>query len=247
METKTYIYGKHAVFEALSFAPQVVREVFLAKNFDDAELLPLIKKNGILLNQKMPNNIGNSAVHQGIVATVSFGSLMLDFREFADSLALTSDTSLVLLGELEDPQNVGAVIRSAVAFGLSGILIPEHNQAQLSGSVVKVSAGMAFKIPLVKIGNVNSAVRDLKRLGFFVYGLDGSAKHTITKEAFEAPSLFVLGNESVGIREKTRELCDKLLSIPINPKCQSLNAGTSASVAFYAWSAKHPKALRVEK
>ena len=90
-----------------------------------------------------------------------------------------------LLGEIQDPQNVGAVIRSAAAFGVSGILIPDHNQAQVTGAVVKVSAGMAFRVPLVSIGNVNTVVRDLKERGFAVYGLAGEAKQIITKEAFE--------------------------------------------------------------
>jgi len=103
---------------------------------------------------------------------------------------------------------------------------------------------MAFRIPLVSIGNVNTVVRDLKERGFAVYGLSGNAKYTVTKEAFDLPTLFILGNESEGLREKTTELCDKLLSIPINPKCESLNAAASASVAFYTWSAKHGEALR---
>lgn len=243
IEPKAYIYGKHAVTEALINAPQTVTEIFTAKHFDDAELLALIKKHQIPVLQKMPREFDESAAHQGVIASVSLLRLMREFGEFADNLKIGPDTSLVLLAEIQDPQNVGAVIRSAAAFGVSGILIPDHNQAQISGAVVKVSAGMAFKIPLVAIGNVNTVIRDLKERGFAVYGLAGDAKYTVTKEAFELPTLFILGNESEGIREKTRELCDKLLSIPMNPQCESLNAAASAAVALYAWSAKHPKAV----
>jgi 23S rRNA (guanosine2251-2'-O)-methyltransferase len=98
---------------------------------------------------------------------------------------------------------------------------------------------MAFRIPLVMVGNINNTLRDLKEKGFWVYGLDETATQLITEEKFDAPTAFVLGNEGTGIREKTRELCDILLSIPMSPKCESLNAATSGAIAFYAWSAKH--------
>ena len=148
------------------------------------------------------------------------------------------------MGELQDPHNVGAIIRSAAAFGVSGVLMPEHNQAPITGAVVKVSAGMAFRIPLVRIGNINTVIRDLKERGFWVYGLDGEAKTSIVDESFDAPTVFILGNESKGIREKTAELCDVMLSIPMHPQCESMNVASSTSVALYAWSAKHPNALK---
>jgi len=244
-ESKTYIYGTHALMEALTYAPHTLDEVFAAKHFGDPTLMTLAKKHGIPFHQKMPQGFDDSAAHQGIVGIVSLPRLMRSYDEFCRKLIVGPDTALVLLGELQDPQNVGAVIRSAAAFGISGILIPDHREAQVTGAVVKVSAGMAFKVPLVSIGNINTTLRDLKDRGFMVYGLSGDAKYTVTKEEFVLPTVFVLGNESEGIREKTKELCDKLLSIPMHPRCESLNAATSASVAFYAWSAKHSKALRI--
>ncbi|MBI2476520.1 MAG: 23S rRNA (guanosine(2251)-2'-O)-methyltransferase RlmB [Candidatus Taylorbacteria bacterium] len=244
---KVYIYGTHAVTEALTYAPHTLEEIFAAKNFDDAILLMLVKKHAIPFYHKMPQDFDDSAVHQGIVGVVSLSRLTRSYEEFCKNLIVGPDTALVLLGELSDPQNVGAIIRSAAAFGVSGVLMPEHNQAPVTGSVVKVSAGMIFRIPLVSISNVNSAVRKLKELGFWVYGLDGGAKQNITEEKFDAPTLFILGNEEKGIRLKTRELCDVLLSIPINPRCQSLNVAASAAAALYAWSVKHPQALRAAK
>ena len=102
---------------------------------------------------------------------------------------------------------------------------------------------MAFRVPLVSIGNINQTVRDLKDAGFTIYGLAGEGAESINKATFDSPSVFILGNEGEGIRQKTRELCDGLLSIPMNPKCESLNAAASAAVALYAWSAKHPESL----
>ena len=246
--SKIYIYGKHAVTEAVLNTPHAIEEIMISQQFDDQAARDLIRKNAIrtsfLTNAKMPREIDSGAVHQGIIALLSFDRLVRPFEEFVKDLEINPDTSLVILGEISDPQNVGAIIRSAAGFGVAGVLIPEHNQAQITGSVIKVSAGMAFKVPLVTVPNVNNAVRDLKERGFWVYGLEGGSKQSITKENFAAPTLFIMGNEEKGIRQKTQELCDILVSIPISSRCESLNVGASAAVALYAWSAKHPKALK---
>ncbi|MBU6390264.1 23S rRNA (guanosine(2251)-2'-O)-methyltransferase RlmB [Patescibacteria group bacterium] len=243
MAEKIFIYGRHAVEEALRNSPDTVSELFLENVGGDSALFALAKALGISLTRRMPREI-SMEVHQGIAASVLLPKLMRSYADFAASLKIGPDTSLVVLDELQDPQNVGAIIRSAAAFGVSGVLIPERRGAQVTGAAVKASAGMVFSIPLISIGNVNTAVRDLKERGFFAYGLAGGAKYVVTKEEFVLPSLFIIGAEAEGIREKTRELCDKLLSIPMSPKCESLNAAAAASVAFYAWSAKHAQALR---
>lgn len=238
---KIYIYGKHALKEALLNAPEVVKKVFLAKSVDDSEIFNLLKTNKITpgeLTDDKKTTVEGSGSHQGVIAQIDTGRLLRDYKEFIKNLEITKDTMLVLLGEVQDPHNVGAVIRSAAAFGASGVLIPEHKQAPVTGAVVKVSAGMAFKIPLISIGNVNQTVEDLKKKGFYVYGLAGEGATSIVDEKFEDPTVLILGNESVGIREKTREHCDHLLSIPIDPKCESLNAAVSASVALYAWKTR---------
>lgn len=251
-QAKTYIYGKHAIREALLFAPHIVKKVMIAPYFDDNALRSLVKKSKVptaeLSEGKMSTGfdgrVDKDTSHQGIIAQINPGELVLQYKDFVEKLKVSKDTSLVILGELQDPHNVGAIIRSAAAFGASAVLMPEHNQAPVTGTVVKVSAGMAFRIPLVSVPNVNSAVRDLKEKGFWVYGLDGEAKKKLSEEKFDAPTLFILGNEGVGIRQKTRELCDILLSIPMNPKCESLNVAASAAATLYAWSAEHPDALK---
>lgn len=242
-----YIYGRHPVMEALINKPKTIKKVFIEDNLKDKELNWALKKAGITpskldLNNKVFTN-ENPKVHQGVIAMVSSDKLILSYKEFIQSLEISDNTSLVLLGEVQDPHNVGAIIRSATAFGVKGVLIPEHNQAPITGAVVKVSAGMAFKIPLVSIGNVNTVVRDLKEKSFWVYGLEGTSNQSLSDEKFEKPTVIIVGNEGSGIREKTRELCDYLLKIPMHPSCESLNAATSASVALYAWSKQHPEAL----
>jgi 23S rRNA (guanosine2251-2'-O)-methyltransferase len=247
-EETTLIYGKHAVREALMAMPSVVRTVFTAKDFDDSEFMELVKQTKVARasfdGQKPPKGVSPDAVHQGVVASIAVDELIVDFDSFIEALTISPDTALVILGEVQDPHNVGAVIRSAVAFGVAGILIPEHRQAPITGTVIKVSAGMAFRVPLVSIGNVNQAVHTLKERGFWIYGLDGEASQTIYEEGFEKPSAFILGNEATGIRKKTLEHCDIPLRIPMHARTESLNASAAAAVVLSAWSIKHPSVLR---
>jgi 23S rRNA (guanosine2251-2'-O)-methyltransferase len=244
---KVYIYGKHALREAVAHAPGALKKVYLAPTFDDRELLKHIDAKriprAILKQGGEIKDIAAEATHQGVIGVLSAATLMQSYDSFIESLRITPETALVVLGELQDPQNVGAIIRSSAAFGISGILIPEHNQAPITGAVVKVSAGMAFRIPLISIGNVNQTLRDLKERGFWVYGLDAKGTQPLSKEKFEAPTVFVLGNEGTGLREKTGDLCDVRLSIPMSAACESLNVAASAAVVFYAWSNARPRAF----
>lgn len=247
MHDKLYIYGKHAVIEALRERPEIMERIYLSGPAD-AELGALAQSARIAIEKfdphSAPREMDREAVHQGYIGRVSLGKLVRSYGDFIAELPVTNDTALVVLGEVQDPQNVGAIIRTAAAFGIAGVLIPEHNQAQVTGTVVKVSAGMAFRVPLVAIGNVNTTLKDLKDRGFWTYGLDGGAKQSIHTEAFDAPAVFILGNESTGIREKTLAMCDVPLVIPMHPQCESMNVAASAAVALYAWSVKHPHSLK---
>lgn len=247
-----FIYGKHAVSEALIHRPKSVKELFLIEGDVEAKD-EIVRAKQIAREYKIKivsvdaktilNNLPKGATHQGMAARILASELVVPYDAFIETLPITSDTSVLILGEVEDPHNVGAVIRSAAAFGVSAVLIPEHNQAPVNGTVVKVSVGMAFRIPLVAIGNVNATIEDLKKRGFWVYGLDGESTQSLNNEKFEKATAFVLGNEGRGLREKTKEACDVLLSIPMHPKCESLNAAASAAVVLYKWSAEHPRSL----
>lgn len=245
-----YIFGKHAVYEALTYRPDVVRGVYLEAGFSDGKVLEKLAsapkaKRQLLNPRKLPGGLRSDAVHQGVIAGISITDLMVDYKTFKNTIEISPHTGLLVLGEVQDPHNVGAVIRSAAAFGISGVLIPPHNQSPVTGTVVKVSAGMAFRVPLVEIRNVNATLRDLKELGFWVYGLAGEGSVSLHTEQFTKPSVFVLGNEGSGLREKTSYVCDDLISIPMHPQCESLNAAASAATVMYAWSAQHPLALKI--
>jgi len=242
-----YIFGKHAAVEVLTKRPDVVVEAHVAADFSAEQILTLLTDNKVpikVLNLKNPpRRVSSKDAHQGVVLGILPDKLTVTYKEFKSTLKSEANEALLVLGEVQDPHNVGAVIRSAAAFGLKGVLIPPHNQAPVTGTVVKVSAGMAFRIPLVTISNVNTALRDLQDSGFWVYGLEGRGTTSTVSEKYTRPSVFVLGNEGSGLREKTKELCDELISIPIHPQCESLNAAAATAVVLASWSAQHAEAL----
>ncbi len=245
---KIYIYGKHALEEALRHTPHAVNKIFVDQRVIDKKLQALIDKSQIPLGPlhegQAKSDMKAGTPHQGVVAQVLLSELVVPFEKFAETLAPTPGSSLVFLSGVQDPHNVGAIIRSAAGFGAGGLLMPEKNQAPVSGTVVKVSAGMAFTIPLVSVGNIEQAISDLKKCGYKIYGLSGESAQSIAKEGFESPSVFILGNEGDGIPDHLRSLCDATLSIPLNPNCESLNVAAAAAVTLFAWSAKHPEALK---
>ncbi len=234
------IYGNHAVREALLARPEAVKVVYFAETYAQEEIKELAHKHSIperkLSGKTMPKEVPSDAVHQGVVAEIDAATLMQSFPEFLSNLNVENGTGLVILGEIHDPHNVGAIIRSAAAFGVSGVLIPVHRQAQVTGAVFKVSVGAAFRVPLVSVTNVNHAIAELKNAGFWIYGLDGEGTQPLNTERFTKPSAFVLGNEATGIRTKTLEHCDISLRIPITRSTESLNASTAAAVTLYAWT-----------
>ncbi|HUO56493.1 MAG TPA: 23S rRNA (guanosine(2251)-2'-O)-methyltransferase RlmB [Candidatus Paceibacterota bacterium] len=242
---KVFIYGKHALIEALDNTPHIIRKVFAAANALGADTLHLLKEHEITVAPlKWETHFPSREVsHQGVVIAIDPSALLLEFPIFLQTLDTQKNPSLVLLDEIQDPHNVGAIIRSAAAFGVSGVLIPKVNQAQITGAVVKTSAGMAFRIPLVAIGNVNQTLEILKQHAFWTYGLSMQGSKELSKEKFDAPAVFVVGNEGEGIRRRTLELCDVALSIPMHPRTESLNAAVSVAVVLYEWSRQHPEAL----
>lgn len=237
-DTDIVMYGKHAVYELLRERPELVKQLHVR---DDVELdttvkLP-VKVQRFNASKRVPCDVPKTATHQGMIAVLHAEGLMTPYDEWLTTVTVNPQTALVLLGEVQDPHNVGAVIRSAAAFGAAAVLLPRHRQASVTGTVIKVSAGMAFRIPLVEIPNVNRVLEDLKTRGFFVYGLDADPLAlSLPTVTFDSPSVFVLGNEADGLRVKTKEHCDQLVEIPIHSRCESLNAAVAAACVLYAWS-----------
>jgi 23S rRNA (guanosine2251-2'-O)-methyltransferase len=177
------------------------------------------------------------------IAQISLFKLLVPYTKFVEGIEPTASTSLVLMAGVQDPHNVGAIIRSAAGFGASAVLIPEHGQAPITDAVLKVSAGMAFRVPLVSVTDLQQVISDLKKRGFRVYGLSGESVDSVGEEAFDAPAVFIFGNEGEGLPKHIRTLCDRELKIPMHPRSESLNVAAAAAATLFAWSSKHQEAL----
>jgi 23S rRNA (guanosine2251-2'-O)-methyltransferase len=246
-QNKIYIYGRHAVYEAIQNTPKIIRKIYLSPQMEDKKLRALVQSSGITVERldprKVTSHVEGNAPHQGIVALIGTAELELSFEDFMEEFTPNPNTLLILMNEIQDPHNVGAIVRSAVAFGATAVLMPTKKQAPISPAAVKASAGMVFRLPLVSVPNVEEALTKLKAKGVRIYGMAGNGKQSITEEPFRAPTLLILGNEGSGIPGPIKALCDMTLSIPMDPRAESLNVAASAAVAMYAWSTKHGKAL----
>lgn len=243
-----YIYGKHAAIAAINAekTKKCISLVYLTKlRQDDADIMSALQKAGVVhrlvTEEEIESKVGRGAVHQGVCVVVETSALYTSLEEYFTQVANVENPCLVLLDELEDPHNVGAIIRSAVAFGAHGVLFPAHGQVSVTGTVAKTSAGMIFSIPLIKIGNVNTVLRELKEKGYWTYALTGDGDTSLHKAAFDTPTVIVVGSEGKGVREKTEAISDFKLSIPISNACESLNASNAVAVTLYEWKRQQGK------
>ena len=238
--TSMLIYGKHPVMEKLVNDPRRI-EKLLIKETLDRELMQKIKELAsdarvpyTLVQERTLRDIADGANHQGLAAHIT-PVAYVELDEWLETVVEVKNPCVVILDELEDPQNVGAIIRSAVAAGVHGVIIPKHRQAPLSGAAYKASAGLLEKIPLIRVTNINDTIRTLKENKFWVVGLDQRGKDTIWTQDLDMNVCFIVGSEGDGMRQKTGELCDFLMRIPMENGAESLNASVSAAVVMYEW------------
>jgi 23S rRNA (guanosine2251-2'-O)-methyltransferase len=141
---------------------------------------------------------------------------------------------IVMLDGIEDPYNLGAIIRSAEAFGVHGVVIPKRRAAPLTGVVAKASAGAIEYVAVARVTNLNYTIADLKKDGFTVIGAENSGGHLLSQVKVEGPRVLVIGSEGEGISRLVKEHCDYLVKIPLKGKINSLNASVSAAICMFA-------------
>ena len=234
-----YIYGKHVVDLALERYSSVLKHVWVTPEFSDQKLLAKIRRAGVVVDvlneRKLPCNLSREVNHQGVVAALPTSAVVQPYTRFMQSASITPESCFLILSEIQDPQNVGAMIRSAAAFGVQAVLLPKHKQAPLTGAVAKVSAGMIFTVPIIEIGNLNTTLGDLQQRGVSVYGLTAQTDGlSLYEQNLTGATAFVVGNEAAGLRQQTMQQCDELLYIPMHPRCESLNASAAVVVSLTA-------------
>lgn len=243
-DTSLYIYGRKPIEEALLTDPKNVKTLYVkesVKEQDISIIRPYLAKYKIPLT-RVPENKLESLVGdvntQGFVAELrEFKTL--EFNDWIEGLDKETNPLVFVLDELEDPHNVGAIIRVAAASGAAGVIMSKHRQAPITSAVYKTSAGTAARLPIIVVSNTNDTIKKLKDHKFWVVGLGAESKKTIWDEKWDTPMAVVIGNEGRGIRTVTKEGCDYLLSIPMEGGVESLNASVTAGVVAYEWKRRN--------
>lgn len=228
------ICGVHAVYEALASRSQAVERIHLARESHSGKLKEIVE---LAREQDVPvrredraalDRMAQGEIHQGIIAIVG----ELSYAPF-EALFKGERPLVVVLDGIEDPHNLGAVIRTAEACGASGLVVPERHSAPLTATVVKASAGALAYLPVVRVTNLVSALDQLKARGFWVVGVDMAGKQDWTGFDYTGSIALVLGGEHRGLRRLVREHCDVLVRLPMLGKIASLNVSVAAGVLLY--------------
>jgi len=235
-----WVFGRNPVLEALQ-AGLPVKRAYVADGVerDDRlrDILRYAADHGIALlaaTRLELDKLTNSGVHQGVALQLPpYEYTELDDL-LADALSASEPALVVACDSITDPRNLGAIIRSAAAFGAAGVIIPERRSAQVTAAAWKTSAGAAARIPVARATNLNRTLKRFADAGFVVAGLAGEADLDVAGiPGVDGPVLLVVGSEGEGLARLVRENCDVLVSIPIGSAVESLNASVAASIALY--------------
>ncbi len=230
-----WIFGHHVVIGALANAKREVRRVLITS--DEANPDQTGRARPVQV-EKVPKSeldrlLPPGAVHQGIASQVT----PLKQPRLETLLAIHADqprATILLLDQVTDPRNVGAILRSAAAFDATAVVMTERNAPPESGTLAKAASGALELVPLVKVTNLARALDTLATAGFWRIGLDGNASETVTGARDDGRRVLVLGAEGKGLRRLTTENCDQLVRLPISKRIDSLNVSNAAAIALFA-------------
>jgi 23S rRNA (guanosine2251-2'-O)-methyltransferase len=243
-KNEVILCGKHAVFSAIEKKRRKIFEIFVTEN-SAAELEKFLTKNSLHNLQKIVKNVdnrtisnlvGEEQIHQGIAIRASKlplktqNDLLEELYAFEENAKLPT---LLLLDQISDPHNVGAIIRSAVGFGVKKIIFCEHNAPRENATIVKSSAGTIELADLIVVTNFSNLIEKLKKINYWCIGLAGEATHNISAIKDYKNVALIIGSEGNGIRDLVKKNCDLLAKIEIDHEVESLNASVAAALALY--------------
>jgi 23S rRNA (guanosine2251-2'-O)-methyltransferase len=231
------IYGIHAVEEAIRSRADGIEHVAVAKDRKDAKLQKIIeecRKKGVRLRFEAREQIERMAKgerHQGVVAVVAE-------KKYADLDSILATRRehyafVLVLDGVEDPHNLGALLRTADAAGADGVVIPERRAAGVNATVARASAGASEHVPVAKVTNINRTIEELKEANVWTVGLDERGTQDYDKVDYKMDCAIVLGAEGHGLHETVRKKCDFLVKIPMLGKVPSLNVSVAGAVVMY--------------
>ena len=224
------IFGKNPIKESIS-SNRIIK-AYLVDGFSDKGILSLLKEKKVIiqyLSAKEMTNLCGGGSHQGIAAEIKpyeYYSLEYVLKK-AESV---ERPIILLLDGIEDPHNLGAILRSADVFGVSGVIISKHNQVSLNATVAKTSAGAINYVPVVLVNNLNQAIDKLKKAGYWIISTDGSATTNYNDLKYDFKSVVVIGSEGYGVSSLVLKNSDYIVKIPMYGHVNSLNASVAAGI-----------------
>jgi 23S rRNA (guanosine2251-2'-O)-methyltransferase len=229
------LIGIHPVKEAL-VAGRALDRVLIAKGAGGPriqEIIDLCRQRKVQLRFETREAIdrtagGSSARHQGVLA---YGAE----KRYEELDMVVGRDLIVVLDGVEDPHNLGAILRTASAVGAGGVVIPERRAVGLTETVAKAAAGALEHMTIVRVTNISQAIEKLKKAGYWVYGLDERGDRSYDKAEFDGKAVIVLGAEGHGLHENVRKACDFLLRIPMSGPIPSLNVSVAAGIVLFDW------------
>jgi 23S rRNA (guanosine2251-2'-O)-methyltransferase len=231
--------GIHAVREALE-AGSAFDRIVIAKGRQDSrieDIVQLARERGIAVrfeDRAQLDRLANSRDHQGVVAIAAAraASTLQDILDRANH-SKGQQGLVVLLDGVEDPHNLGAIIRTALAAGAHGVVIPERRAAGLTDTVARASAGALAHLPIAKVTNLARSMEELKEAGYWLVGLDEDGEKTYTEVDYTSPTGIVMGGEGKGLHDLTLKRCDFVVSLPTTGPVKSLNVSVAAGVVLF--------------
>jgi 23S rRNA (guanosine2251-2'-O)-methyltransferase len=232
------IEGRNAVIEALK-GDRTIEQILIAKGEVEGSInviLALAKEKRIVVKEadrKKLDSISETGVHQGVIAYVT----PYKYYELEDMLQYAKSRNeqpfIMILDEIEDPHNLGSIIRTAEVCGVHGIIIPKRRNVGMTPTVYKSSAGAVQYMRVAKVTNINTVIEKLKEMGIWVYGADMDGKEYCFETNFDGAVAIVIGSEGRGISKLTKEKCDVLVKIPMKGQINSLNASVAGAIMMY--------------
>lgn len=225
------IHGKNPIREVI-YQNRMIYKLYIDNKFNDRQYLKFLDDKNIkyerLAKDKL-NELTNNALHQGVVAQVD------DYKyfEFEEVFKENKINRFVILDEITDPHNLGAILRTAEAAGIDGIIVSKRQQAPLNATVAKVSSGAIEHVPVIAVSNINNMILSLKKLNFLIVGTDGNATYDYREIPKDQNIAVILGSEGSGIRPLVKSNCDILVKIPMHGKINSLNVSVAGALLMY--------------
>ena len=225
-----WIYGKHASSVAIDNPNREILRILVTENIASQLVLPndISRPNVEIVEAKTISQfVHDDAVHQGIAVQ------LVPLEEYVLNDVLDDNRPLILLDQVTDPHNVGAIMRSAAAFNAAGVIVTQNNSPSENATIAKAACGAIEVVPLVKVTNLANTIDEIKRADYWVWGMDGTAKQTIREAKPDNKTAIVMGAEGAGLRRLTAEKCDLLVKLPMNENMESLNVSNAAAIALY--------------